>query len=114
MAFHVPEENRITAGKIKSRREDGNNGAFLIHLNRKSAFVIASDGLGWEHVSVSFPDRMPTWKDMCEVKAIFWDKEDCVVQFHPPNSKYVDIHPFCLHLWRPVNGGIPTPETWMV
>jgi hypothetical protein len=38
---------------------------------------------------------------MCWVKWSFFDDEECVVQFHPPQSKYVNRHPFVLHLWKP-------------
>lgn len=66
--------------------------------------VVASIDGSWEHVSVSRRDRCPTWDEMCQVKDLFWDDEDCVVQYHPPKSSYVNLHPFCLHLWRRVNG----------
>jgi hypothetical protein len=83
----------------------GNNGAFIVQLRGgQRVNVIASDqGLEdgpWEHVSVSRADRCPLWDEMCQVKDLFWDAEDCVVQFHPPRSEYVNQHPYCLHLWR--------------
>jgi hypothetical protein len=82
--------------------------------------VIASDGTGWgdgdglegppwEHVSVSLPSRCPNWPEMAHVKALFWEPEECVVQFHPPRSEYVNRMPYCLHLWRPLGFDIPTP-----
>jgi len=55
---------------------------------------------GWEHVSVSCEDRTPTWDEMCMVKDAFWSEEEAVVQMHPPRSQYVNLHPYCLHLWR--------------
>ena len=60
----------------------------------------ASEGAGWEHVSVSLPDRCPTWEEMSFIKNLFWDEEDFVIQIHPAGSDYVDLHPYCLHLWR--------------
>ena len=115
MTFRVPNKFRIRTGRLASTDDYGNNGAFEVRLRHgQSVFVIASDGLGWEHVSVSRTDRCPTWDEMCQVKAMFWDDEDCVVQFHPPRSEYVDNHPFCLHLWRPVNGAFPMPDSILV
>lgn len=76
--------------------------------------VVVSWGGGWEHVSVSLPTRCPTWDEMCWIKRLFWDDEECVVQFHPPKSQYVNNHPFCLHLWRPTETTIPTPPTEFV
>jgi len=37
---------------------------------------------------------------MCFVKALFWRSDETVIQFHPPESEYVNDHPHCLHLWR--------------
>jgi hypothetical protein len=76
--------------------------------------IIASSGdpsinIHWEHVSVSLENRTPNWKEMCFVKEMFWDDEDTVIQFHPPKSRYVNTHPYCLHLWRPIKETIPLP-----
>jgi hypothetical protein len=81
---------------------------------RNTLLVIASDGLGWEHVSVSKKYECPTWAEMCHVKALFWGDEDCVVQYHPAQSVYISLHPYCLHLWRPVDEKIPLPPGFMV
>lgn len=92
MTFHVPNKYRIRTGRIGSDDSIGNAGAFEIKLKYgQTVFVIASDGAGWEHVSVSRRDRCPTWDEMCQVKAMFWDEDDCVVQFHPPHSLLVGI-----------------------
>lgn len=76
--------------------------------------IIASSGFGWEHVSVSRRDRCPTWDEMCLVKALFWDDDDCVIQHHPPCSEYVNNHPYCLHLWRPIDVSLPMPPSILV
>lgn len=119
MAFHVPEKHRVADGVMGSDSSFGNNGAFLIprhgkHERHPPFKVIASDGEGWEHVSVSLPDRCPHWGEMSAIKGLFWDPEDCVMQLHPPLSDYVNCHPYCLHLWRPVRQVIPRPPEWMV
>jgi hypothetical protein len=38
---------------------------------------------------------------MAFVKDLFWHDDECVVQFHPPKSEYINNHPYCLHLWKP-------------
>lgn len=117
MTFHCPEHRRVTTGRYGTTKEtDGNCGLFAIPLpnSRDELRVIASDGDGWEHVSVSLVNRCPTWSEMCAVKDLFWNAEDCVMQLHPPRSEYVNYHPYCLHLWRPVAGAIPQPPSWMV
>lgn len=56
---------------------------------------------GWEHVSVSRADRIPNWMEMCRVKDWFWGPDETVIQLHVPAAKHVNIHEFCLHLWKP-------------
>lgn len=121
MSFHVPNNNRIRYGAMGSGDFYGNNGAFAIDFsNRSLAMVIASDGEGWEHVSVRMvekatgKDRTPTWAEMCRIKDLFWDDQDCVIQYHPPRSEYVNNHPHVLHLWRPVDKEIPLPDSILV
>lgn len=76
--------------------------------------VIVGDGEGWEHVSVSREDHCPTWDEMHWVKNLFFKDEEAVMQLHPPASKYINQHPYCLHLWRPTGVSIPLPPQWMV
>lgn len=82
--------------------------------------VIANRGVRdsayWEHVSVSTPDRCPTWEEMCIVKDLFWSEDELVVQFHPRKIDYVNCHPRTLHLWRPTRhkDKMPTPPTHLV
>lgn len=111
--FKVPNRYRITSGILASDESIGNNGAFMIPLPPRVLFAVASDAGGWEHVSVS-SDRMPSWEEMCKIKDLFWGEEDCVAQFHPPKSDYVNCHPRCLHLWRQVGAEFPRPPSWMV
>lgn len=98
--------------------EDGFNGLFEAQINGLPVRMVASDGMGWEHVSVSLARSLhtPSWSIMCQVKALFWDEETTVMQLHPPRSIWVDVHPGCLHLWRPTMEGIiiPLPHPIMV
>ena len=110
--FHVPNTHRVKDDPLLgSTDKDGNNGLFLFYFPMYVMRCIASDGCGWEHVSVSLSEkRCPTWEEMCFVKRTFWDAEDAVMQLHPPDSQYVDFHPYCLHLWRPIHARIPLPD----
>ena len=124
--FKIPERNRIRTGHLATLSTDGNNGAFKLRGDivdpprSPDILCIASDGIGWEHVSVSvaYPDnaprRCPTWAEMVRVKNTFWDPEDCVVQFHPPQSTYRNCHPYTLHLWRQIGMDPPMPDPDMV
>lgn len=118
MSFHVPNNCRVRSGALRTTDRDGNNGAFFIPnippRLRPELRCIASDGMGWEHVSVSVLGRCPTWAEMCHIKSIFWDAEDCVLQYHPPQSEYVNNHPSCLHLWRPIDSEVLRPHSMLV
>ena len=85
------------------------NGCFKVYVNNRSFFVVASDGGGWDHVSVTPCNRKrqtcPTWEEMCAIKDMFFYPEEAAVQYHPPQSQYVNNHPYCLHLWRPNRDG---------
>ena len=76
--------------------------------------VIASDGGGWDHVSVSRVDRIPTWGEMEQVKRAFFRDNETAVEYHVPPSDHINRHEFCLHLWRPQHGAIPRPPSNMV
>ena len=110
------EAGRVLQGHYASlpgKRE----GAF--HIKGPSGvLLIVSSGVdaryGWEHVSVSARDRCPTWDEMCFVKNLFWHENECVVQFHPPQSEYVNYHPNCLHLWKPLKHVLPLPPSILV
>ena len=122
--FCVPENARIIggAGPYNTTSQDGNNGVFAVNFDRPPfkpvmLQIIASDGMGWEHVSVKVAgkDRCPRWEEMCHVKDLFWGPEDVVMQLHPAESEYVNNHPHVLHLWRPSSGeGIPIPNSTLV
>lgn len=113
-------KHRIRTGHFASSDTEGFNGAFTLAFEGESrrVFCIASNGMGWEHVSVSFGQNKsaPSWDLMCKVKALFWNDEDYVMQIHPPKSEWISNHPGCLHLWRPTdpNVHIPKPPGIMV
>lgn len=98
------------------RREHpwGMGGADGGYFQMNNLRIIASVGGGWDHVSVSLPDRCPTWDEMCKVKRLFFKEDECVVQFHPAESDYININQHVLHLWRLQTATIPMPPKEMV
>jgi hypothetical protein len=76
---------------------------------------IASAGDGWDHVSVSLPNRCPNWPEMEHVKRVFFESHETVMQLHVPPADHINKHPYCLHLWRPNDGReIPRPPAEFV
>ncbi len=87
-------------------------GCGMLYLNgtkAKPASVVFSWGGGWEHVSIAYTNRTPTWDKMCKIKDMFWNDDECVVQYHPPKSEYVNVHPYCPHLWKKSDGEFERP-----
>jgi len=113
--FHVPEKFRVVDGPLATEPSSGDYGLFMLKLKGgQTVRAVVGSGFGWEHVSVSRRDRCPLWDEMCQVKDLFWDAGDAVIQFHPPRSQYVNYHPHCLHLWRPIGRAIELPPSDMV
>lgn len=105
------EEYRVQNAKLISISFYGGdrkyNGVFRVRLKTYRWFnVIATNGGGWDHVSVSPYNhaRTPTWEEMCEIKEMFFEDEEEVVEYHPKKSEYVNISKHCLHMWRPNDG----------
>lgn len=116
--LHTLDKYRVDMRHFFGTLGDDGNGAFKVFVHGVSFNCIASNGGGWEHVSVSpgSPNRKkcPTWDEMCAIKDMFFEPEETVVQYHPPKSDYVNNHPYCLHLWRPVDLEIPRPPAIFV
>lgn len=95
---------------------DSGNGLFeiLCPPTNRLLNVIASNGEGWEHVSVSTTKRCPNWTEMEFIKRIFFEADETVMQLHVPAEDHINLHPNCLHLWRPIGVEIPRPPAKMV
>lgn len=76
--------------------------------------IIFSNIGGWDHVSVSTEHRCPLWNEMAYIKDIFFYEEECVIQYHPPKSRYVNVHPYCLHMWKRQDSEFELPDNGMI
>lgn len=95
---------------------DGGAGVFTSGTMRNMTVIWSYTG-GWEHVSIDGKKRTPDWEEMCKLKDMFFDNDECCVQYHPPKSEYVNNAPYCLHIWKPIeknNGKLPTPPSILV
>lgn len=113
------EQFRVKSGPVVKHygwKGDDTCGAFLIPscVDRATIGVIVSSGAGWDHVSVSRKNRTPNWREMCQIKDLFFLDDETVMQLHVPSTDHVNDHPNCLHLWRPIDGEIPRPPGYFV
>lgn len=83
--------------------------AVVLNCENVPLEVIFSWGMEWEHASVVVTERCPTWHEMCFVRDFFWNANECVVQYHPPDETYINVHNHCLHLWRSIKETVPMP-----
>lgn len=83
-------------------------------IDRQALRVIASAGEGWDHVSISRPNRCPNWPEMEQIKRLFFKDDEAAFQLHLPVDDHISVHPYCLHIWRSHVGAIPMPPKWMV
>lgn len=95
---------------------DAGNGLFIFKspIDGGLLTVVASNGNGWDHVSVSRSNRCPNWPEMEFIKRMFFTDDECVMQLHVPVAEHLNFHPNCLHLWRPQSVTIPRPPAWMI
>jgi len=74
--------------------------------------VSAADfqGYDWIHASVSRRGRTPSYADLVRLKELAFGPDRYAYQVFPPESKHVNIHPNCLHLWGRLDGTQALPE----
>lgn len=92
---------------------DGRCGAFTVTKATREGplnfMVVASCDDEWEHISVSLRNRCPSWDEMAWIASLFFGDDEELVQFRPAKSDYVNLHPNCLHWWKPVKATMPMP-----
>jgi hypothetical protein len=94
---------------------DDKNGVFIIDSpDGVELRMVISSGMGWEHISVSTIGRCPQWLEMDYVKRTFFRQNEVAMQLHPAVKDHINVHPYTLHIWRPLRGTIPLPPKFMV
>jgi hypothetical protein len=93
----------------------GANGAWW--LTADAFKVIASmDVSRWGsvlHVSMSYPDRDPSWEDILQTRYTFYPKEIDIMMILPRDGEYVNTHTHCFQIRQcpePWNDGMPLPK----
>lgn len=102
--LHELDKYRITNGKVVEfygSVGDDKSGAFAINYAGRELHVIATAYDGWDHLSVSLPNRTPNWYEMEHVAKLFFKENEMAVQYHVPTEKHVNVMENCLHWWRP-------------
>jgi hypothetical protein len=108
--------DRKNAKRIYGWEGDETCGCFRVPspIDGQALTIVTSSEDDWEHVSVSRSNRCPNWPEMEHVKRLFFKDDETVMQLHVPVSEHINMHPYTLHLWRPLKASIPRPPGWMV
>ncbi len=61
---------------------------------------IMKDGCEWVHLSISHPDSLPTYEELCAAKDWFIGKDKKAIQVFAPSTEHYNHHKYCLHLWH--------------
>jgi hypothetical protein len=117
--LHLLDQFRDTSREVVAMwgfTGDETCGRFYIPspVDKAPMCVVASSGMDWDHISVSRKNRCPNWPEMEFAKHLFFKDDETAMQLHVPPSDHINVHPFCLHIWRPLNGEIPRPPSIMV
>ena len=91
------------------------DGVFMTDGFLRIMFTVgpARDGKDWLHLSVSRAERLPSWDDLTFVKDLFIGSSRTAYQVLPSRDKYVNCHPYVLHLWSCLEGD-PLPDFTVV
>ncbi|NPV81906.1 MAG: hypothetical protein HPY52_16870 [Firmicutes bacterium] len=61
--------------------------------------IVGKSEDGW-HMSISHPDRYPTWDEIRDARYQFMPHDITVAMLLPPPEEYINIHENCFHLWQ--------------
>lgn len=67
--------------------------------NGLCTIIITIDAGLW-HLSISTPTESPTYSQIKEARYKFLPDNLYMGQIFPPKAEFVNLHPFCHHLWE--------------
>jgi len=70
----------------------------IFRMGRCRIIVSIDNGL-W-HLSISTERCSPSYKEIKEARYRYIPNEVTMAQIFPPKEEFVNLHPFCHHLWE--------------
>jgi hypothetical protein len=61
--------------------------------------IIHSIDNGKHHISISTPNRQPSWNEIKSIKYQLLPYVNMAIMF-PPKDEYVDVHKYCFHIYE--------------
>jgi hypothetical protein len=62
--------------------------------------VIVSIDNGLWHLSISTRDALPSYKEVKAARYRFVPNDLYMAEIFPPEDEFVNVHPYCRHLWQ--------------
>jgi hypothetical protein len=84
-------------------------GPFRVGISDNDRF--GPDDERWRHLSLSHRSRLPSYEELKSARYTFFPAEAEVIQVFPPESEFVNCHPYCLHLWWSKDRRLVPPTT---
>lgn len=61
--------------------------------------IVSQQRAGW-HLSISRPDRLPSWEEIRDARYALVPDSATMALLLPPRSEYVNVHEFCMQLYE--------------
>ena len=61
---------------------------------------VGANGSPRWHLSISHPARLPSYEELKAARYKFLPDDIYVAQIFPPQSEFVNLHPYCIHLYE--------------
>lgn len=68
-------------------------------LDGECVIIVTRDNGLW-HLSMSCRDRLPTYDELKAARYKYLAGCRYVAQIFPPPEEFVNVHPYCIHLWE--------------
>lgn len=81
----------------RSLLADGQNSYLRVYRLGECAVIVTKQYGRW-HLSITGPDRLPTWDEVAEARYRILPAEITAAMILPPKDLYVNIHPNCFQL----------------
>jgi hypothetical protein len=65
----------------------------------RCAVTVSKDKGKW-HLSISTPYESPKYSEVKKARYQFLPDDIYVAQIFPPKKEFINIHPYCHHLWE--------------
>ncbi|GAA1909171.1 hypothetical protein GCM10009737_07910 [Nocardioides lentus] len=94
--------------------EFGPAGWRMLHRDQDASILVSeahwNDGRLWRHASMTRPDEVPSYDDLCRLKRAVWGDEGEAYAVFATARNHINIHERALHLWGLADGSPVLPN----